>query len=142
MTKKPFQLRMEPHKPTNGKLTMADKLEHLMSPLPLMIIEDLSRRAEPTVEVEDTGLVRRLPVLNETYLNPQPTVTTEDQTGTRNACCPEDVPPRQPLVHQTSSRMGRQNLVRWSLHNPGSMSITLATIAFPVLTSNRLSTKE
>ncbi len=65
MTKKPFKLRMEPHKPSTGTLKTNDKIEYLATLLPLMISEDNARLSEPTIAVEDTGLVRRLPVLNK-----------------------------------------------------------------------------
>jgi hypothetical protein len=67
MTKKPFKLRMEPHKPSTGTLKTKDKIEYLATLLPLMISEDNARFSEPTIAVEDTGLVRRLPVLNEIF---------------------------------------------------------------------------
>ena len=35
-----------------------------------MTLEDLGRPNEPKVQVEDTGLVRRLPVISTTFLNP------------------------------------------------------------------------
>ena len=70
MTKKPFKLRMEPHKPTSGTLKTTDKIAYLTTLLRLMILEDNARSSEPTIAVEDTGIVRRLPVLNEQFLNP------------------------------------------------------------------------
>ena len=61
---------MEPHKQSTGTLKTKDKIEYLATLLPLMISEDNARFSEPTIAVEDTGLVCRLPVLNEKFLNP------------------------------------------------------------------------
>jgi hypothetical protein len=70
MKKKPFKLRMEPHKPPVGTLTTSDRLRYLSSLLEVMMTEDLARAAEQTVTVEETGLVRRLPVISTSYVNP------------------------------------------------------------------------
>ena len=61
---------MEPHKPISGTVTSGDKVNYLTSLLKLMITEDLSRLDQPTVEAEDTGLVRRLPVIAPQFANP------------------------------------------------------------------------
>jgi hypothetical protein len=42
----------------------------LTSLLKLMITEDLTRQDQPTVEAEETGLVRRLPVIAPQFANP------------------------------------------------------------------------
>ena len=70
MKKNPYKLRMEPHKPLSGTVTSGDKVSYLTSLLKLMITEDLSRLDQPTVEAEDTGLVRRLPVIAPQFANP------------------------------------------------------------------------
>jgi hypothetical protein len=70
MKKKPFKLRMEPHKPQSSNVTTDDKVKYLIALLKLMIMEDLGRPNEPTVQVEDTGLVRRLPVISAEFVNP------------------------------------------------------------------------
>ena len=61
---------MEPHKPPNGTLTTTDRLQYLSTLLELMMTEDLARAAEQTMTVEETGLVRRLPVISTSYVNP------------------------------------------------------------------------
>jgi hypothetical protein len=70
MAKNPFKLRMEPRKPNSGSLKTSDKIEYLTSLLRFMILEDIARSSAPTIAVEDTGLVRRLPVLNVKFSNP------------------------------------------------------------------------
>ena len=61
---------MEPHKPIAGTITSWDKVNYLTSLLKLMITEDLTRQEQPTVEAEETGLVRRLPVIAPQFANP------------------------------------------------------------------------
>jgi hypothetical protein len=61
---------MEPHKPQSSNVTTDDKVKYLIALLTLMIMEDLGRPNEPTVQVEDTGLVRRLPVISAEFVNP------------------------------------------------------------------------
>ena len=70
MKTKPFKLRMRPHKPTSGTLTSGDKVNYLTSLLKLMITEDLSRQDLSIVDAEETGLVRRLPVIAPQFANP------------------------------------------------------------------------
>ena len=70
MKKKTCKLRMEPHKPISGTVTSGDKVKYLTSLLQLMITEDISRHDQPTVEAEETGLVRRLPVIAPQFANP------------------------------------------------------------------------
>ena len=70
MKTKPFKLRMELHKPTSETVTSGDKVNYLTSLLKLMITEDLSRQDLPTVDAEETGLVRRLPVIAPQFANP------------------------------------------------------------------------
>jgi hypothetical protein len=60
MKTKSFKLRMEPHKPISGTVTSGDKVNYLSSLLKLMITEGLTRQDQPTVEAEETSLVRRL----------------------------------------------------------------------------------
>jgi hypothetical protein len=93
MTKKPFKLRMEPHKRTTGTLKTTDKIEYLTSLLRLMILEDIARPSQPTIAVEDTGLVRRLPVLNDKFLNPlSRRLKSEQETDIARKMSPTDNP--------------------------------------------------
>jgi hypothetical protein len=70
MKTKPYKLRMEPHKPIAGTVTSGDKVNYLTALLKLMIAEDLTREEQPTVKAEETGLVRRLPVIAPQFANP------------------------------------------------------------------------
>jgi hypothetical protein len=93
MTKKPFKLRMEPHKPNSGSLKTSDKIEYFTSLLRLMILEDIGRSSAPTIAVEDTGLIRRLPVLNVKFLNPlSRRLKSEQETDITRKMSPTDNP--------------------------------------------------
>ena len=93
MHKKPFKLRMEPHKEDGEKITTKDKVQYLTSLLQIMMVEDLGRLNEPNVEVEDTGLVRRLPVLSTLFLNPLSTrLKREQESDIANKLASSDDP--------------------------------------------------
>jgi hypothetical protein len=47
-----------------------DRINYLRELLPLMITEDNARAMQPTVRLEDTHLVRQLPIVSEASLNP------------------------------------------------------------------------
>ncbi len=70
---------MVPHKEVGEKITTKNKVQYLTSLLQIMMVEDLGRLNEPNVEVEDTGLVRRLPVLTTHFLNPLSTRLKREQ---------------------------------------------------------------
>jgi hypothetical protein len=90
---KPFKLQMEPHKPISGSLKTSDKIEYITSLLRLMILEDIGRSSAPTIAVEDTGIVRRLPVLNVKFLNPlSRRLKSEQETDIARKLYPTDDP--------------------------------------------------
>ncbi len=68
--KKPYPLRMNPHPDPIQKIKDIHRITYLQQLLRLMITEDNLRALEPTVRLEDTKLVRQLPVVSETFLNP------------------------------------------------------------------------
>jgi hypothetical protein len=73
---------MEPHKPQSDNFTTDDKVKYLIALLKLMMIEDFGRPNEPTVQVEDTGLVPRLTVISAEFVNPLSLLLKRDQETT------------------------------------------------------------
>jgi hypothetical protein len=71
MKKKPYTLRMNPHPTPGANITTDMQISYLKRLLYVMIDEDLQRPLEPQARAEDTQLVRRLPVISQTYLNPE-----------------------------------------------------------------------
>ncbi len=74
---------MVPHKPHSSNVTTDDKV---------MIMEDLGRPNEPTVQVEDTGLVRRLPVIAPEFVNPLSLRLKRDPLSIARKMSPTDNP--------------------------------------------------
>jgi hypothetical protein len=68
MKKKPYKLRMNPHPTPGANITTEMQISYLIRLLYLMIDEDLQRPLEHQARPEDTQLVRRLPVISQTYL--------------------------------------------------------------------------
>ena len=71
MKQKPFKLRMKPHASPGENMKSDEQISYLTRLLHVMIEEDQKRSHEPTVRLEDTQLVRRLPVISVAYLNPE-----------------------------------------------------------------------
>ncbi len=69
-TTKPYKLLMNPKPTTGNKITADSQISHLKRLLHRMIAEDLERPLAPTVGIQDTQLIRRLPVIMEAYMNP------------------------------------------------------------------------
>jgi hypothetical protein len=67
---KPYKLRMQPHPLSACKPSTDAQIAYLLQLLKLMMHEDAGRNVQATVTPEDNSVVRRLPVVSETYINP------------------------------------------------------------------------
>ncbi len=67
---KPYKLRMQPHPVSACKPSTGAQIAYLLQLLKLMMQEDAGRNVQATVTPEDNSVVRRLPVVSETYINP------------------------------------------------------------------------
>ncbi len=104
-----YRLRMNPF-PTEGKMHGYDtQITYLKSLLYIMMAEDAQRPLEATAQPQDAKLVRTLPVISETYLNPRSTPKTTSTGHCGGTCATQ----RQPMVHATTGGVSRQNSVRW-----------------------------
>jgi hypothetical protein len=63
---------MNPLPTLGNKININIQIAYLQKLLQLMIGEDLKRPLEPTARFDDQKLVRRLPVICERYVNPEP----------------------------------------------------------------------
>ena len=91
--KKPYRLRMNPF-PTEGKTPGTNaQITYLKSLLNVMMAEDAQRPLEPTAQPQDAKLVRSLPVIVATFVNPRSTHLKKLQRDTVAALAqPEDNP--------------------------------------------------
>ena len=62
---------MNPYVAPGQNMNTDKQISYLSRLLRVMLAEDLQRPLEPTVRLEDTQLVRRLPVISVAYLNPE-----------------------------------------------------------------------
>lgn len=91
--KKPYRLRMNPF-PTEGKTNgNATHITYLKSLLYVMMAEDAKRPLDTAAQHVDAKLVRKLPVISETFLNPRSTHLKKLQQETVAALAqPKDNP--------------------------------------------------
>jgi hypothetical protein len=91
--KKPYRIRMNPF-PTEGKTPSTDtQITYLKSLLTVMMAEDANRPLEPTAVPQDAKLVRNLPVISNTFVNPRSTHLKKLQRDTVAALAqPKDNP--------------------------------------------------
>jgi hypothetical protein len=91
--KKPYRFRMNPL-PTEKKKNGNDThITYLKSLLYVMMVEDAQRPLEPTTQPQEAKLVRNLPVISETFLNPRSTHLKKLQQETVAALAqPKDNP--------------------------------------------------
>ena len=91
---KPYALRMNPCPAPGGtKVSTNELISYLRRLLALMIKEDLQRPLQPTATPEDQKLVRQLPVISATFLNPESVRLKKLQESTVAAmAAPKDDP--------------------------------------------------
>ena len=90
---KPYALRMNPQHDPGQNINDMDRITYLRELLPLMINEDNERGLQGTVRLEDTNLVRQLPIVSEASLNPLATrLKTEQNVRVAAMASPIDNP--------------------------------------------------
>jgi hypothetical protein len=90
---KPYKLRMNPHPKAGIKTSTHDCIAYLLKLLRLMMIEDDQRPLESNIRHEDNTLVRRLPVVSESYINPLSVrLKREQEARVAEMAAPEDNP--------------------------------------------------
>ncbi len=130
MKTKPYKLRMEPHKPIAGTVTSRDKVNYLTSLLKIMITEDLTRQEQPTVEAEETGLVRRLPVIAPQFANPLSLrLKRTQETDIDQKMAPTDNPWLMSLQAEWVGKISTMEAI--SALSKSSTFLTKGTIAIP-----------
>jgi hypothetical protein len=90
---KPYRLRMNPF-PTEGKTNSNDtQITSYLKSLLYVMMAEAKRPLEPTAQPQDAKLVRNLPVISETFLNPRSTHLQKLQQATVAALAqPKDNP--------------------------------------------------
>jgi hypothetical protein len=90
---KPYKLRMLPPPNAQQRITTQDQIVYLRELLSLMIAEDQGRTLQPTLQPEDTKLVRALPVISDSFVNPLSVrLKKEQEAYVRAMASPTDNP--------------------------------------------------
>jgi hypothetical protein len=90
---KPYKLRMQPHPISACKPSTDAQIAYVLQLLELMLQEDAGRHAQLTDVPEDNTVVRRLPVVSETYINPLAVhLKQEQKTRVAAMAAPKDNP--------------------------------------------------
>jgi hypothetical protein len=90
---KPYKLRMQPHPVLACKPSTDAQIAYLIKLLELMMMEDEGRHAQLNIFQGNNTVVRSLPVVSETYINPlSMQLKQEQETRVAAMAAPKDNP--------------------------------------------------